>query len=70
MPHMWAVENAIHMTSSILRKGTTPDVYFKFETPLGLGDPSFGRSDVDPATHSKVCSTPYSWHLGSDMQQP
>ena len=32
---------------TLVRKGTTPDVYFKFETPLGLGDPLFdGKSDA------------------------
>ena len=26
------------------RKGTTPDVYFKFETPLAIGDPTLGAN--------------------------
>ena len=29
------------------RKGTTPDVYFKFETPLGIGDPPLDRKKTE-----------------------
>ena len=32
------------------RKGTTPDVYFKFETPLGIGDPPLDRKKLKKLT--------------------
>eukprot|EP00913_Durusdinium_trenchii_P027099 g25430.t1 len=43
---------------SLKRKGTTPDVYFKFETPLAIGDPF-----VDPGDAMKKGKV---WMLDAD----